>query len=73
MKKLTRKQFLKVSLTSIAGLTASKPLLAALKFIPEVDNPLEFYPNRDWEKIYRSQFKFDSTFHFLCAPNDTHN
>ena len=73
MKKLTRKQFLKVSLTSIAGLAASKPLLAALKFIPEVDNPLEFYPSRDWEKIYRSQFKFDSTFHFLCAPNDTHN
>ena len=50
MKKLTRKQFLKVSLTSIAGLAATKPLLAALKFIPEVDNPLEFYPNRDWEK-----------------------
>ncbi|TAN58868.1 molybdopterin oxidoreductase, partial [bacterium] len=32
-----------------------------------------FYPDRDWEKIYRSQFKYDSTYHFLCAPNDTHN
>ena len=73
MKKFTRRQFLKVSITSIAGLAASKPLLAALKFIPEVDNPLEFYPNRDWEKIYRSQFKCDYTYHFLCAPNDTHN
>ena len=34
---------------------------------------MEFYPERDWEKIYRNQFKYDSYFHFLCAPNDTHN
>ena len=73
MKKFTRKQFLKLSAATIAALAASKPILAALKHIPEIDNPLEFYPDRDWEKIYRSQFKFDSTFHFLCAPNDTHN
>lgn len=51
----------------------SEPLLASLKFIPEIDNPLEFYPDRDWEKIYRSQFTHDSTFYFLCAPNDAHN
>lgn len=38
-----------------------------------VDNPLKFYPNRDWEKIPRSLFEHDSTYHFLCAPNDTHN
>ena len=37
------------------------------------DNPLSGYPNRDWEKLYRDLFKYDSTFHFLCAPNDTHN
>jgi len=73
MRKFTRKEFLKISASTIAGLAVSKPLLAALKFIPEVDNPLEFYPSRDWEKIYRGQFKFDYTFHFLCAPNDTHN
>ncbi len=72
-KKLTRRQFLKVSAAAIAGVAISKPLLATLKFIPEVDNPLEFYPDRDWEKIYRNQFKYDYTFHFLCAPNDTHN
>jgi nitrate reductase alpha subunit len=51
----------------------SKPLLANLTVIPEIDNPLDFYPERDWEKIYRDQFKYDNTFHFLCAPNDTHN
>ena len=37
------------------------------------DNPLAFYPDRGWEHVYRDLFKYDSTFHFLCAPNDTHN
>ncbi len=73
MKKITRRRFLKMSLTSIAGLMMTEPLLAGLRFIPEIDNPLDFYPERDWEKIYRGQFKHDYTFHFLCAPNDTHN
>ena len=53
MKKFTRKEFIKISATSLAGLLLSEPLLASLKFIPEIDNPLEFYPERDWEKIYR--------------------
>src|SRR3989338_5656675 len=73
MKKITRKQFLKISLASLAGIAISKPLLASLKVIPEIDDPLQYYPGRDWEKIYRDQYKYDSTFHFLCAPNDTHN
>lgn len=51
----------------------SKPLLSTLNFVPQIDNPLDFYPSRDWEKIYRQQFRWDDTFHFLCAPNDTHN
>ncbi|MBI5503000.1 MAG: molybdopterin-dependent oxidoreductase [Deltaproteobacteria bacterium] len=38
-----------------------------------VDNPLERYPDRDWEKVYRDLFRSDSSFVFLCAPNDTHN
>ena len=73
MKKITRSEFLKISAVTLAGLALNKPLLAALKFIPEIDNPLDFYPERDWEKIYRDQHKYDYTFHFLCAPNDTHN
>ena len=73
MKKITRRKFLKASLVTAAGVIISKPLLASLQFIPEIDNPLEFYPDRDWEKIYHDQFKHDYTYHFLCAPNDTHN
>ena len=37
------------------------------------DNPLDTYPSRDWEKIYRDMASYDSWFTFLCAPNDTHN
>jgi nitrate reductase / nitrite oxidoreductase, alpha subunit len=38
-----------------------------------VDNPLNQYPNRDWERVYRDLYKHDSSFTFTCAPNDTHN
>ena len=31
------------------------------------------YPDRDWEKVYRDLWEYDSKFTFLCAPNDTHN
>ncbi len=37
------------------------------------ENPLFKKVGRDWEQIYRDLFKVDSTFNFLCAPNDTHN
>jgi nitrate reductase alpha subunit len=33
---------------------------------------LSAYPNRDWEKVYRDIARVDSTFHFVCNPNDTH-
>jgi nitrate reductase alpha subunit len=38
-----------------------------------IADPLAHYPDRDWEKVYRDLWKYDSTFTFLCAPNDTHN
>lgn len=47
--------------------------LDLLKPIPEIPNPLDFYPERDWEKVYRDQYRYDSSFTFVCAPNDTHN
>ena len=37
-----------------------------------VDNPLEAYPNRDWESTYRDQYEYDRSFTWICAPNDTH-
>jgi nitrate reductase alpha subunit len=38
-----------------------------------IENPLARYPSRDWERAYRDLWRYDSTFTFLCAPNDTHN
>lgn len=59
-----------------AGVLAAQDGVAApLRFLKpvSVDNPLASYPNRDWEKTYRNIFNYDSSFVFLCAPNDTHN
>lgn len=71
---VSRRCFLKATaaITSVA-LAGDTLGLQGFKFVPEIKNPLEFYPNRDWEKIYRDQFRYDSSFTFLCAPNDTHN
>ena len=68
----TRRSFLKAALgVTIAGAAAAAPIryLAPTK----IDNPLAAYPDRDWERAYRSIFAHDYTFTFLCAPNDTHN
>ena len=35
-------------------------------------NPLAGSVTRGWEKIYRDQYKYDSTFDWVCSPNDTH-
>ena len=70
---ITRRHFVKLSLASLGTAMMQKPLLHAFDFLSEIDNPLQFYPSRDWERIYRNQFKHDSEYHFLCAPNDTHN
>src|SRR6266508_3182235 len=73
---MDRRRFLQIA--AMAGLgTAVNPgdLLAQYRFLDpvRVPNPLQQYPNRDWERIYRDIFRHDRTFTFLCAPNDTHN
>ena len=36
------------------------------------DNPLARAVSRDWEKIYRDQYRYDRAFDWVCSPNDTH-
>ena len=71
---LSRRGFIK--LTTGAGLSmmiaGCKPDLVTF-LEPDSENPLESYPDRNWEKVYRNIYETDSDFHFLCAPNDTHN
>ncbi len=68
---LTRREFLQV--TSAAGLGAFVASAARAWGLDAADNPLAHYPDRAWENAYRDLWQFDSTFTFLCAPNDTHN
>ncbi len=70
--KPTRRLFLQGLLSATAAGAAHAAPLHFFKPI-SVANPLAAYPNRDWERVYRNIFKTDSSFVFLCAPNDTHN
>ena len=75
MNEFDRRTFL--ALAGQAGLVTwlakAEPVLQLLEPIPTIGNPLEAYPVRDWEKVYRDQYRYDRTFTFICAPNDTHN
>ena len=71
-----RRQFLfQLAASGASAMAFSEAALSMAQDIKPlaVDNPLANYPNRGWEKIYRDLYKSDSSFTFLCAPNDTHN
>jgi len=68
----SRREFLAVLAAGGAALLNWRPLFG-LQTLPGIANPLKHYPSRDWEKVYRDQYRYDRTFTFVCAPNDTHN
>jgi nitrate reductase alpha subunit len=72
--KVTRRKFIKATGATTLGLALGfrKLSFGLLKPIEEIENPLAHYPHRDWEKIYRDQYRYDSTFSWVCSPNDTH-
>jgi nitrate reductase alpha subunit len=72
MSGFNRREFLQWAIAGVAGLSVSSPRTAFLQPL-SVDNPLKWYPDRDWEKIYRDKYRYDYIYHFTCAPNDTHN
>ena len=71
---LTRRQFLKASAGTIAAIAIADKALAltALQPVIEVGNPLGEYPDRSWERVYHDQYRYDSSFSYICSPNDTH-
>lgn len=71
MRQINRREFLRLSGTTALGLAIVRPELRLLQPI-DVDNPLETYPDRGWEQIYRNQYAYDDSFTFVCSPNDTH-
>ena len=70
-KGVTRREFLQTA--SAAGLGAFVASATGAWGLDAIDNPLAVYPDRGWERAYRDLWHYDSTFTFLCAPNDTHN
>src|SRR3989304_1843439 len=73
---LGRRSFLKLGLSGMGALLFASNVFGEIStfFDPvDVENPLAFYPNRGWEKVFKDLWRYDSEFSFLCAPNDTHN
>ncbi|HEY3244171.1 MAG TPA: molybdopterin-dependent oxidoreductase [Phycisphaerae bacterium] len=68
---LSRREVLQVGGALAAAGILAWPL-KALAYRADIENPLAFYPARDWEKIYRDQYRYDGSFSWVCSPNDTH-
>jgi len=77
-RQITRRGFLQIAAISGAGAIAAGggmtafSTLASASGAVDVANPLANYPARGWEKTYRDQYHVDSSFTYICAPNDTH-
>ncbi|MCO5165839.1 MAG: molybdopterin-dependent oxidoreductase [Planctomycetes bacterium] len=73
--RVDRRQFLFQLGVGAGGALLASTALADTQLLRAVDveNPLSKYPNRDWERHYRDLYRSDTSFVFLCAPNDTHN
>jgi nitrate reductase alpha subunit len=74
MSGMERREFLRW-LGAAAGTAAATELGLPLSLLAAADpdqNPLSGSVARDWEKIYREQYRYDRTFDWVCSPNDTH-
>ena len=74
MERVSRRDFLKVAGATGAGVAVLGQAGLALRRLTPVSiaNPLAAYPDRDWERVYRDQYRYDSSFTYVCSPNDTH-
>jgi nitrate reductase alpha subunit len=77
MGRISRREFLiavSAGSAGVAALLAARPGWALSQLEPiDVADPLAAYPDRDWESVYRDQYRYDRTFTFVCSPNDTHS
>jgi nitrate reductase alpha subunit len=70
---ITRRDLLK-GMAAAGGLASLPACLSKTRAIEPtaVGNPLAGYPDRRWEKVYLDQYRYDSSFTYVCSPNDTH-
>lgn len=76
--KISRREFVAKSAAAGTGLTLSQLFLLSGWHLQAAEpilvaNPLDHYPDRGWEGVYRNLWEEDDSFVFTCAPNDTHN
>lgn len=69
---VSRRAFLAALGSSGVAAFGWNPAFSAFAALNEQLNPLEQYPDRQWERIYRDQYAYDRSFTWVCAPNDTH-
>ena len=70
---INRRDFLRsIGVGAGAGVLAGGLSCRLLEPVEGEDNPLSRSVARDWEEIYRDQDRYDSTFDWVCSPNDTH-
>ena len=77
-RKISRREFVAKSAAAGTGLTLSQMFLLPAWHLQAAEpilvaNPLDHYPDRGWEGVYRNLWEEDDSFVFTCAPNDTHN
>jgi nitrate reductase alpha subunit len=73
VERIDRRSFMqRLGLGGGAALMTFEMPLRLLAAIDPDDNPLSRPVSRDWEKIYRDQYRYDSNFDWVCSPNDTH-
>jgi len=68
---VSRREFLEVA--GGLGFSVLLSQMIPAGALADSESPFNRRVGREWERVYRDLFKYDSTFHFLCAPNDTHN
>ena len=71
MSNVSRRDFLKLSGMAALGAALTNLELRLLEPV-NILNPLDAYPDRNWEAVYRDQYRYDSSFTYVCSPNDTH-
>src|SRR5574341_967781 len=72
MPPISRREFLKLSAGAALSASLADSLSLQLLQPVNVDNPLASYPDRNWESVYGDQYRYDSSFTYVCSPNDTH-
>lgn len=72
MNDISRREFLGYAAAAAGAGVGAEFLFTWLRAAKNIENPIAYYPEREWEEVYREQYRYDSHFSFVCSPNCTH-